>query len=104
MRHHQPRPNQQQAAPRNLSRHLAVFALGLAMLAAWLAPTFTASTVAADLEGTPQQRLALERMNYYRALSGVPPMRLNPALDRAATNHAAYYVRNFGDPSLSGMG
>jgi uncharacterized protein YkwD len=52
---------------------------------------------------SPQQT-ALELINGYRALAGAPPLILHDAVNQAAGNHANYYVLNFGDPKLAGMG
>jgi hypothetical protein len=41
-------------------------------------------------------RRALDRINCYRALEGVPPLILDPALDRSAAAHVNYYVLNHG--------
>jgi uncharacterized protein YkwD len=46
---------------------------------------------------------ALDRLNHYRAASGLPALRLDPALTKAAQAHAVYYRLNFGD-GMSGMG
>lgn len=53
--------------------------------------------------GTPQEA-ALEITNQYRALAGAPPLSLDDALSRAAAAHASYYVQNYGDRALAGMG
>ena len=53
--------------------------------------------------GTPQE-VALDTINHYRSLSGVAPLKLDPALGEAAAAHANYYVLNYGDRSLAGMG
>lgn len=47
---------------------------------------------------SPEQ-IALDRINYYRSLAGVPPLLLHPALVRAAQNHARYAALNYNDPS-----
>jgi uncharacterized protein YkwD len=54
---------------------------------------------------TPEQQAALDRMNAYRRLAGVGPLAAHPALNRAAVNHATYYMLNAaGDPDLRGSG
>ncbi len=50
------------------------------------------------------QRMALDLVNQYRALAGAAPLTLDDRLNKAAQAHADYYVRNYGDPSLAGMG
>ena len=47
---------------------------------------------------TPAQ-LAIERVNHYRAIAGVPAVELNSYLTRAAQNHADYIILNADDPS-----
>src|SRR5438093_689902 len=88
-----------------------------AAIAADSTPTVVPSLVTAasppgrcDLTATPSaiatslQERALERINCYRALAGVASLTLDDALNRAAAAHVGYYVQNFGDPSLAGMG
>ncbi|HEX2911883.1 MAG TPA: CAP domain-containing protein [Chloroflexia bacterium] len=58
-------------------------------------------TVKADSpQPTPEQQQALDRVNYYRALAGVPAAHLNPALLQSAGGHALYVSKNgwSGDP------
>lgn len=43
---------------------------------------------------TPEQQKALDRINYYRALAGVPAARLDPALMQSASSHANYVKVN----------
>jgi uncharacterized protein YkwD len=52
---------------------------------------------------SPQQT-ALETVNYYRRMAGAAPLALDDALNNAAAAHANYYVLNYGDPQLAGMG
>jgi uncharacterized protein YkwD len=47
---------------------------------------------------------AVDRVNHYRALMGLPPLRLDEALTRAASAHAAYYRQNGGNGAMAGMG
>jgi hypothetical protein len=47
---------------------------------------------------TPAQ-IALDRINYYRQLAGVPAVQLHSALAVAAQNHANYDLINHGDAS-----
>lgn len=56
-----------------------------------------------DSRGTPAE-VALETINHYRAIAGAAPLRLNPALGKAASAHANYYALNYGDRNLAGMG
>lgn len=46
---------------------------------------------------TPPEQLALERINQYRVLAGVPRVELHPALLAAAQHHAAYDLLNYGN-------
>ncbi|WP_038038404.1 CAP domain-containing protein [Thermorudis peleae] len=46
----------------------------------------------------------LQRLNWYRAWLGAPPLQRDPALDAAARAHLAYLQQNQGDPSLTGLG
>jgi hypothetical protein len=89
-------------ARRRAALPLAGLALGLLIAGAPTARPATAGALHAP--PTSGQLAALERMNAYRRLAGVAPLRLDDALDRAAMNHAAYYILNFGDPALTGMG
>ncbi|MDI3317712.1 MAG: S-layer homology domain-containing protein [Bacillota bacterium] len=41
--------------------------------------------------------LALARINVYRGLAGLPPLRLDPELGRAAQAHADYFLQNLAD-------
>ncbi len=58
------------------------------------------SVGAAGFSPSPEQQRALDRINYYRSLAGVPPARLDPALAQSASSHAAYVGKNgwTGDP------
>src|SRR5262249_29981655 len=56
------------------------------------APTSAAAGQAAAPSAGAQA--ALDRVNYYRALMGLPPLRLDAALAQAAGAHAAYYRQN----------
>jgi len=42
---------------------------------------------------------AVNRLNYYRALAGAPPLGLHQSIVQAAQNHARYYMLNYADPS-----
>ena len=53
---------------------------------------------------TSDARAALARANYYRALVGVPPLVVHPALIQAAQNHARYYVLNSDRPEMAQLG
>jgi uncharacterized protein YkwD len=68
------------------------------------APTPPASASPALAASAPGGQAALDRVNYYRALMGLPPLRLEAALVQAAGAHAAYYRQNAGDGSMAGMG
>lgn len=46
----------------------------------------------------------LNRVNCYRALEGVPPLTLDPALNQAAAAHVNYYLLNNGASTMAGMG
>jgi len=48
---------------------------------------------------TPPEKLALDRINAYRALAGVPPLEPHVALLAAAQHHADYDLLNQSDPS-----
>ncbi len=52
---------------------------------------------------SPQEEM-LALVNQQRALAGAPPLVLHEALNRATSAHANYYVLNYGDPALAGMG
>lgn len=52
---------------------------------------------------SPQQT-ALDLVNRYRVIAGAPPLALGDALNRSTAAHANYYVLNYGDPGLAGMG
>jgi uncharacterized protein YkwD len=82
-------------------RRVLLLTLLIALAVGLAAPPLRA---AEDTPTTPEQRAALERMNTYRRAAGVAPLALHPALARAAVNHATYYMRNAGDPALTGLG
>src|SRR5262249_45925345 len=46
---------------------------------------------------TPPEQLALDRINAYRVLAGVPRVALHPALLAAAQRHADYDLLNYGN-------
>lgn len=56
------------------------------------------------LPGTPPEQLALDRINAYRALAGVPLMALHVALLVAAQHHADYDLLNYSDPAAWNAG
>jgi hypothetical protein len=62
------------------------------------------TSVAAVQEHDPEIVEALSMINTYRGWLGIPPLTIDPALQRAAEAHVEYYRLNFGDPSLAGMG
>lgn len=59
---------------------------------------------AALQEHDPEIVTALGTINLYRSWLGIPPLTINPALQKASENHVEYYRLNFGDPALAGMG
>lgn len=77
-------------------------------------PTGSGSTPASHDSSTPSsrgdprpasaQQAALDIANRYRTMAGAPPLTSSDALQRAASAHASYYVQNYGDRSLVGMG
>ena len=72
----------------------AVSALLFAMLLSGLFGPATSPARADDVTPTPEQLKALDRINYYRALAGVPPAHLDPALMQSASSHANYVKLN----------
>jgi len=62
------------------------------------------SPVAALQEHDPEIVETLSMINTYRSWLGIPPLTIDPALQRAAEAHVEYYRLNFGDPALAGMG
>jgi uncharacterized protein YkwD len=58
-----------------------------------------ASAAPASASATQQ---AVDRLNHYRALMGIAPIKADPALEKAAMGHAAYYRLNFA--GMAGMG
>jgi Cysteine-rich secretory protein family len=54
--------------------------------------------------GTPPEQLALDRINAYRALAGVPPVEPHAALLAAAQHHADYDLLNHSDPAAWAYG
>jgi uncharacterized protein YkwD len=74
------------------SRRLALPALGLALALSAASPGLAQPPLGGvhAAGGTATQLAALERMNAYRRLAGVAPLRLDDALDQAAVNHATY--------------
>jgi len=79
------------------------------MFASLLLAIVPVVTLAQD-DGSPapappaSESLALERINQYRALAGVPPMAAHPALKEAAAGHVRYYEANQGAEGLAGLG
>ena len=53
---------------------------------------------------TTPREIALDITNQHRALAGAAPLTLDDRLNQAAQAHADYYVSNYGDPKLAGMG
>jgi uncharacterized protein YkwD len=56
------------------------------------------------LPGTPPEQIALDRINAYRALAGVPPLEPHVALLAAAQHHADYDLLNHSDPAAWAYG
>jgi hypothetical protein len=72
----------------------AVSALLFAVLLSGLIGPASLPAKADAVTPTPEQLQALARINYYRALVGVPPARLDPALMQSASGHANYVKLN----------
>ena len=68
-----------------------VFAL---LLTGLFGPTTLPAAQADTVTPTAEQQKALDRINYYRALAGVPLARLDPALLQSASGHANYVKLN----------
>ncbi|MEX2315482.1 MAG: CAP domain-containing protein, partial [Thermomicrobiales bacterium] len=60
--------------------------------------------VAALQEYDPEIVETLAMINTYRGWLGIPPLTIDPALQKAAEAHVEYYRLNFGDPALAEMG
>jgi uncharacterized protein YkwD len=60
-------------------------------------------TTGSGSDGDPAG-LVLDRINFYRALAGVTPVRLDPALSDGCAAHALYLVRNARQPAAQGAG
>jgi len=56
------------------------------------------------LPDSPPELIAIDRINYYRALAGVQLIQLHPALIAAAQSHANYDLLNYGDQSAWSYG
>lgn len=80
--------------------------VSLVIAVAILAPALLVSThqSAAEQEHDPDIVAALGMINLYREWLGIPPLTIEPNLQKAAEGHANYYKLNFGDPNLAGMG
>jgi uncharacterized protein YkwD len=50
------------------------------------------------------QQAAVDRINYYRSLAGIPLAHTNDAIRQAAQNHAEYMANNHADPRQAGLG
>jgi hypothetical protein len=72
------------------------------LLVAIVVASLLPSTIAQA--ASDEATLALERINHWRAWSGLSPLVRHPALDAAAQAHARYYFLNASDPDLAGMG
>lgn len=53
---------------------------------------------------TSEQMAAIDRINHYRQLIGIPPVVGRQSLHMAAQNHADFYATNYNDPRLRGLG
>lgn len=72
-----------------------ITALVFAMLLTGLfGPASLPAAQADTITPTVEQQKALDRINYYRTLAGVPPARLDPALMQSASSHANYVKLN----------
>lgn len=60
--------------------------------------------IPANIPPTNVQQRALEHINYYRTLAGIPLLKQNPAINMAAQSHAEFYANNQKDPRLYGLG
>ena len=60
--------------------------------------------IPANILPTNVQQRALEYVNYYRILAGIPLLKQNPAINLAAQSHAEFYANNQKDPRLYGLG
>ncbi len=65
---------------------------------------FDTASVPAIFKPSPVQTIAEERINYYRAIAGLPAARGVPALHMAAQAHAEFYAQNRNDPRMAGLG
>ena len=63
-----------------------------------------AAPASARQENDPGIIASLSLINTWRGWLGIPPLKIDPALQKAAEAHVEYYRLNFGDPSLAGMG
>ncbi len=52
----------------------------------------------------PEAFAALERVNYYRKVTGVPPVEINQALQLTSQNHAEFLANHINDPRIQGLG
>src|SRR6266545_1223075 len=57
------------------------------------------NTLPTPLPGTPPEQIALDRINAYRSLAGVPSLAPHVALLAAAQHHADYDLLNHSDPA-----
>lgn len=82
----------------------AARALSVALAVAMLMPLLAQSPASAQQENDPGIVEALALINTWRGWLGVAPLRIDPALQKAAEAHVEYYRLNYGDPTLAGMG
>ncbi len=68
---------------------------------------FIDGTASGDPTATPEQLAAINRMNFYRHVSGIPMVELHELVNDAAENHAQYVADNGGahneTPGLPGF-
>jgi len=69
-----------------------------------VAKSGTPTTLPTPLPGAPPEQLALDRINAYRALAGVPLVESHVALLAAAQHHADYDLLNYSDPTAWNAG
>lgn len=60
--------------------------------------------IPANIPTTNVQQRALEHVNYYRTIAGLPLLKQSPAINLAAQSHAEFYINNQKDPRLYGLG
>lgn len=66
------------------------------------APQPVATALPAPAGGASEAQATVDRVNHYRGLMGLPPLRLDSALNQAAQSHANYYQHHHA--GMAGMG